>query len=138
MIEEIKHEDLLLGVILRGSTQIDHGAKFYTPNNLNFQLAQMKHKAGYQIVPHLHKNFQRVITGTTEALIVKSGKIKVNFYDLNKQYLKNAEIAGGDIIMLFQGGHGFEIIDDAEFYEIKQGPFAGTDADKEKFEVNNG
>jgi hypothetical protein len=39
---------------------------------------------------------------------------------------------GGDVILLIKGGHGFEVEEDVEMFEIKQGPYAG-DADKTRF-----
>lgn len=42
-------------------------------------------------------------------------------------------IGKGDLIVLLSGGHGFEILEDTKFFEVKQGPFIGTDNDKEKF-----
>ncbi len=39
----------------------------------------------------------------------------------------------GDVILLAYGGHGFEILEDAEMIEVKQGPYAG-DMDKTRFD----
>ena len=39
----------------------------------------------------------------------------------------------GDVILLASGGHGFEVLEELEMYEIKQGPYIGED-DKTRFE----
>lgn len=39
----------------------------------------------------------------------------------------------GDVILLADGGHGFEALEDLEIIEIKQGPFAGN-CDKTRFD----
>ena len=39
----------------------------------------------------------------------------------------------GDIILLAQGGHGFEFLEESEIIEVKQGPYAG-ELDKKRFE----
>jgi len=36
------------------------------------------------------------------------------------------------VILLASGGHGFEVLEDLEMIEVKQGPYAG-DADKTRF-----
>jgi len=138
MIEKISSNELTLAFVLRADLKETVGTEFLTPDNLNLQLAQMKFSKGHSIAPHIHKNVVRNIEGTAEALIIKSGKVRVNFYDLSKNFIRDTVISAGDIILLFQGGHGFEVIEDSEFYEIKQGPFLGTGVDKEKFEVNHG
>ena len=38
----------------------------------------------------------------------------------------------GDIIILFQGGHGFKILEKTNIIEIKQGPY-DPENDKERF-----
>ena len=39
----------------------------------------------------------------------------------------------GDIILLVSGGHGFQVIEEIEMIEVKQGPYTG-DKDKKRFE----
>ncbi len=63
---------------------------------------------------------------------MKKGKVKVNFYNSNKEYVGSEMIASGDVILLCGGGHGFEIIEETIMIEVKQGPYMGVD-DKERF-----
>ena len=57
-------------------------------------------------------------------MLVKKGIIKVIFYDEKKKNIKQDKILKkGDLILLFNGGHGFEVLKDVEIIEIKQGPF---------------
>ena len=49
-----------------------------------------------------------------------------------QKYLESRTIESGDVILLIKGGHGFEVLEDLEMFEVKQGPYAG-DADKIKF-----
>jgi hypothetical protein len=41
-------------------------------------------------------------------------------------------LEGGDVILLASGGHGFEVLEEIEMIEVKQGPYAG-DQDKTRF-----
>lgn len=68
----------------------------------------------------------------TRSLVIKKGKLKVNFYNDNKEYIESYVLKEGDVILLASGGHGFEVLDDVEMFEIKQGPYAG-EADKTRF-----
>jgi hypothetical protein len=42
-------------------------------------------------------------------------------------------LEAGDVILLASGGHGFEMIEDSEIIEVKQGPYAG-EMDKTRFD----
>ena len=64
---------------------------------------------------------------------IKKGKVKINFFDEHKKYLENRILKTGDVILLVSGGHDFEMLEDTEMIEVKQGPYAG-EADKECFE----
>jgi len=56
----------------------------------------------------------------------------VDFYDDSRNYLESRQLAAGDVILLAAGGHGFEVLEDLEMIEVKQGPYVG-DCDKSKF-----
>lgn len=132
MIENIKHNDQILAIIIRKDYKKD-GIEFFTPDSFSQQLGYMSHKKGKIIEAHVHNPVKREVEMTKEVLIIKSGKIRVNFYDDNQIYLnKSAILEAGDIILLAYGGHGFEVLEDLEMIEIKQGPYVG-DRDKIRF-----
>jgi hypothetical protein len=56
----------------------------------------------------------------------------VDFYNAERRYLESRILHTGDTIILVSGGHGFEILDDTEMIEVKQGPYLG-DNDKTRF-----
>ena len=41
-------------------------------------------------------------------------------------------LGAGDVILLIAGGHGFEVLEELNMIEVKQGPYVG-DADKTRF-----
>jgi hypothetical protein len=57
----------------------------------------------------------------------------VNFYSEQKNFLFDRVLQSGDVILLAGGGHGFEVLEDIEMIEIKQGPYQG-DSDKTRFD----
>jgi len=132
MIDMVRAGDQLLAVII---TRDFHkpGIHFFTPDEFSQQLAFMRHPAGKVIDPHVHNPVNRNVQYTQEVLFVKSGKLRVDFYDQEREYLESRILQGGDVILLAAGGHGFEILEEVEMIEVKQGPYAG-DMDKTRFE----
>ncbi|WP_416695882.1 hypothetical protein [Candidatus Pseudothioglobus sp. Uisw_050_01] len=135
MVEEVIHDGKVLSIIIR-SNYHSNGIEFFTPNEYSQQLAYMTREEGYSILPHLHNTVQREVLVTQEVLYIKSGKVRVDYYDNNKLYLESKILHQGDVILLAHGGHGFQMIEKSEIIEIKQGPYIG-DSDKTRFEPVN-
>lgn len=131
MLEEIKVGDELIALLLRSSF-ISEGIKFFTPNDFSQQLAYMNRPAGYVIQPHVHNPIRREVHFTKEVLFIRSGRVRVDFYDDKKEYLESRILNTGDVLLLAYGGHGFEMLEDSEIIEVKQGPYAG-ETDKTRF-----
>jgi len=136
MLEHIKHKSELLAIIVRNDFT-GNGVHFFTPDEFSQQLAYMQHPKGKLIEPHTHNMVPRNITYTQEVLIIKRGRLRVDFYDRDKAYLQSRILNAGDIILLSAGGHGFEVLDDLEMIEVKQGPYTG-DGDKTRFAASHG
>ena len=81
----------------------------------------------------MHNAVVREVQFTKEVLFIRSGRLRVDFYDESKTYLESRILEGGDVILLAHGGHGFEMLEDTEIVEVKQGPYAG-EGDKTRFE----
>ena len=132
MIENITHNKVVLSVIIRAAYQKE-GISFFTPDNFSQQLGYMNRPQGYVIPPHVHNLVPREVSLTQEVLYIKSGKVRVDFYDDDKNYLQSSILLKGDVILLAHGGHGFEMLEQSEMIEIKQGPYCGEE-DKVRFE----
>lgn len=132
MIEQIKSNQEIIAIIVRKNFEKD-GISFFTPNDFSQQLAYMNHPKGKIIQPHVHNPVSRQVLYTKEVLFIKSGELRVDFYDDDKNYLESKILNSGDVILLAGGGHGFEVLQDVEMFEVKQGPYAG-DQDKTRFE----
>jgi hypothetical protein len=133
MQQEIRHNNQILAIIV-SSKYSEPGINFFTPNDFSQQLAFMKHPPGKVIQPHVHNPVHREVHYTKEALFIRKGKIRVDFYSDAREYLMSHILETGDVILLSEGGHGFEMLEETELIEIKQGPFAG-DKDKTRFEA---
>jgi anti-sigma factor ChrR (cupin superfamily) len=131
MIETIKHNDTVLSVIIRSNYKSE-GIEFFTPQDYSQQLGYMNRKKGYAIPPHRHNLVERKVVLTQEVLYIKSGKVRVDFYDDSQEYIESRVLHQGDVILLATGGHGFEMLEDSEMIEVKQGPYCGEE-DKVRF-----
>ena len=130
-IEHIKDGEIDLALIVRHNYRSE-GIEFFTPNSYSQQIGYMNRPAGYVIQPHVHNPITREVQYTNEVLIVRSGRVQVDFYSEQKAYLFSRELDEGDIILLIRGGHGFKMLEATELVEVKQGPYAG-DLDKTRF-----
>ncbi|MDD8017227.1 MAG: hypothetical protein PHP42_02520 [Bacteroidota bacterium] len=131
MVETIVNSNKILAIIVRKDFN-KTGIHFFTPNEFSQQLAYMKHPTGKIIEPHVHNPVVREVQYTLEVLFLKRGKLRVDFYTETKEYIESRVLVGGDLILLATGGHGFEVLEEIEMYEVKQGPYAG-DQDKTRF-----
>ena len=130
MITEIKNDNKTLAIIISKDFSKE-GIHFFTPDSFSQQLAYMNYSKGKEIQPHDHNPVKRNVHYTLEVLFIKKGKLRVDFYD-NKKYIESSILVAGDIILLVGGGHGFEVLENLEMFEVKQGPYAGED-DKKYF-----
>ena len=130
MIQKITHKSEVLALIIKNKYIKKKGINFFTNNKLSQQVAYMNHKKGHVIQPHIHKKRLKKIYDTSEVLIILDGTMRVDFYDNKKKYLFNRKLIKNDIIILLKFGHGFKIVKNCKFIEVKQGPF---DPNRDKF-----
>jgi mannose-6-phosphate isomerase-like protein (cupin superfamily) len=132
MIEQIRDGEKILAIVIPAAYSAD-GIRFFTPDDYSQQLAFIGHPAGKVIPPHVHNSVLREVTYTQEVLFVRKGKVRIDFYDDGRRFLRSRVLGAGDAILLVSGGHGLEVIEAAEMIEVKQGPYLG-DRDKIRFE----
>ena len=130
-VEEVKKKNKLLAMIIRNDYECE-GVDFITPGDYSQQLAYMHHPTGKVIDAHVHNLVHRNVVMTQEVLFIKKGVLRVDFYDEYEDYLESRDLHAGDIILLVSGGHGFQVLEEVEMIEVKQGPYAGND-DKRRF-----
>jgi mannose-6-phosphate isomerase-like protein (cupin superfamily) len=130
-VEEISAKGAILAIIVRAEF-CREGIHFFTEDTLSQQLAFMRHPAGKLIEPHVHNPVRREVQFTQEVLFIRKGRLRVDFYDSDQCYLESRPLDAGDVILLIQGGHGFEVLEEVEMFEVKQGPYVG-EGDKTRF-----
>jgi len=131
-IEYIKtRENVLTCIIIRHDFQPD-GTTFVTSPDLAQQVGFVVYPAGGVIKRHIHKNVDRQNISSSEALIVREGKLEIDIYDENKSLVATRLLEAGDFVLMASGGHGFRILEATVLLEVKLGPYGGAE-DKELF-----
>src|SRR5713226_675838 len=103
-IEHIFDKEQLLAIIV--SKRFDEpGIHFFTPNDLSQQLAYMQYPKGKSIPAHVHNPVHRQIIYTQETLFVRRGKLRVDFYNSQREYVSSNVLEAGDVLLLIAGGH---------------------------------
>jgi mannose-6-phosphate isomerase-like protein (cupin superfamily) len=131
MTEEIVIDGQLCAILLTAAYD-EPGIQFFTRDDYSQQLASMSYPAGKVIPAHTHNPVRREVFYTQEALFIRKGKVRVDFYSQQREYRKSRMLGRGDVILLIAGGHGFEVIEELNMVEVKQGPYAG-EMDKTRF-----
>lgn len=130
--ENIICKKISLAIIIRNNFK-NEGIQFFTNDNDSQQLGYMNRPEGYEIKPHRHNLVPREVHLTQEVLFIKSGKVRVDFYSNDQEYLESRILYPGDVILLSDGGHGFKMLEPSEIIEVKQGPYCG-EQDKVRFD----
>lgn len=110
----------------------DYGIEFVTSDESVHQIGVLHWPQGHVIDAHVHNRMERTIDSTQEVLFLRSGLLRVDLYDDRQMYQCSRLLRSGDVIFLASGGHGFEIMEDADIVEVKQGPYKG-EGEKTRF-----
>lgn len=121
-IKKIFYKKILIGIHVRELTQ---GSVPITDPEEFVQVVGLKHPKGAYLKAHIHKPKKRVTLRLQEGLLVRKGKINIDLYPTGeKKPWKRVMVKEGEMFLLLNGGIGIHIIEDAEMFEFKNGPFA--------------
>lgn len=103
---------------------------FLTPPEFKQQVGFVVYPAGGVIARHEHVPLERRLTGTSEVIVVRSGRCELDVYDDDHTLVASRELRTGDVMLMVGGGHGFRILEDTVLLEVKQGPYTGIEEKK--------
>jgi quercetin dioxygenase-like cupin family protein len=129
--EIVSHEGRTLCVIVR-ATPLPKATTFFTPDDFNMQVGNIVYPAGGEIPRHTHRKVTRSVAGTSEVLVVQKGRVLLDLYTDDREFVCSRELAQGDVLVLVAGGHGFRVLEDTVLLEVKQGPYGGLQ-EKDRF-----
>jgi hypothetical protein len=84
------------------------------------------------ITRHIHLALERHLIGTCEVLVLLKGHCLMDIYNDGKELVATKELIKGDVMLMVGGGHGFRMLEDTVFLEVKQGPYLVKE-EKERF-----
>lgn len=114
---------VVLAVIFRNQSGATDGIHFLTTPNLELQVASVIRSKGSEISRHFHPLQNRILKQTSEVIVILDGLLEVDIYSNDLTLNSTHRLGKGEIIYLISGGHGFRIIENAKFIEVKQGPY---------------
>lgn len=98
---------------------------FLTPPEFKQQVGFVVYPAGGIIARHVHEPIERRLVGTSEVIVVRSGRCELDVYDDEQVLVATRELKTGDVMLMVGGGHGFRMLEDTVLLEVKQGPYTG-------------
>ena len=131
LIENITWQGVPLAYIIRGKLNPTQ-TTFLTPPEFKQQVGFIVYPAGGEIQRHVHRPLERHLVGTSEVLIVRRGRCEIDIYNDERELVATRELGQGDIMLMVAGGHGFRMLENTVFLEVKQGPYTGLE-EKERF-----
>jgi quercetin dioxygenase-like cupin family protein len=131
LIEKIIWQDIPLAYIIRSEMNPTE-TTFLTPPEFKQQVGYVVYPAGGKIQRHVHRSLERHLVGISEVLIVRRGRCEIDIYNNERELVATRQLHQGDIMLMVDGGHGFRMIEDTVFLEVKQGPYTGLE-EKERF-----
>jgi mannose-6-phosphate isomerase-like protein (cupin superfamily) len=132
VVDEILSDGIVHAIVVRAAFKAD-GITFFTSPDAPQQLGYMHHRAGHQVAAHTHHDVSPTQLAAQEVLMVRSGRIRVDFFRSDHAYLCSRVLGVGDVVLLAAGGHSVTVLEECELIEVKQGPYRGT-CEKNHFE----
>lgn len=122
-MEKFYYKNILIGLKIRKfpDGSIPHTGKDSAEEAVG--LLTLKYKKGTVLKAHVHKDRYRVTTHLQEAFIVVKGQVKVSLYGPDGVFFKQIELQTGQLFLAINGGHKFDVTEDCEIFEVKNGPF---------------
>ncbi len=128
----IKNHKDLNGIIVAQFFDLNlfEGTIFPTAADMPMQFGYSQNNENRSIKKHIHNKIERILKGTSEFIYVISGKMTIELFDQNGNYIDFVTLNENQALLQFSGGHSFEIEAGIKFFEIKQGPYLGSEKDK--------
>lgn len=120
-MEEIFYKKKIIAIKLNKMPST--GVLPLTKQSYSLQVLAVSHPKGAVINPHRHIRKERITGTLNECIVVLKGKIKVKLFTPQGKLFKNLILKSGEAFITLAGGHGYEIMEKTQFFEIKNGPF---------------
>jgi hypothetical protein len=125
-----KKSNQLLHIVNKLEPQKGREALVGSENFLQVMTLSLNAGQSFPAHKHIWKNLEGAKTIAQESWVVISGKIKVDFFDIDDTFLCSYDLSAGDASITLFGGHSYQVLENSFVYEFKSGPYLGQDKDK--------
>ena len=133
-INEIKDGEVVLARHITAEEWEKNGLTFYSKDEEFIQVGTWSYDKGKELLAHTHNKIDRKINITQETLYIRKGSLRARIYNLNLKLVAEWIGKEGDIMILMQGGHGYDVLEDGtQVLEVKNGPYVGATSDRVRF-----
>lgn len=127
------HKQLIAIIMYDISSALEDGVNFVTEDSNTLQVGTIKHHEGHIVPPHYHLPIERKIIGTQEVIVIVDGIVNITMYNSTGNPISERTLRSSDVITFVSGGHSVQMITEASFIEVKQGPYTTKEEDKHEF-----
>lgn len=118
---------------------IKDGLLFFSEESDFIQVGSWKYNKNKKLSAHTHNFLTRKVERTQEFMYVVKGRVRAFIYDENEKLLEDITLGPHEGLILFSGGHGYEILDDdTTVIEVKNGPYMGAELERRRFGKDQG
>ncbi len=129
----VEQDGIVYARHIPAETAWQEGLNFFSADEDFIQVGSWQYEAGKELLAHAHNPVDRSFTHTQEVLYVRRGSLKAIIYNNDDQQIREIKAGEGDILVLLNGGHGYEILEPGtQVLEIKNGPYLGADVDRRR------
>lgn len=131
--EQILYQGQEIARVIR--SHIINGLEFFTENESFLQVGIHNKSAGSEVVPHAHVCEPFFVNRMEEVFYIIKGKVLVTLHDSTTgEVIQKVTLNRGDTMLHFSQGHGLTFLKPTILFEVKQGPFRGTQNSKIYFQ----
>ena len=122
--------ELLLQIIYRKTTGVKRIDLVPEQNFLQVASLSLLSDQKFAAHKHLWKQLPETRVIPQESWVIIEGKVRVDCFDIDDEFLESNELNPGDISITLFGGHSYTVIENTIAYEFKVGPYLGQFQDK--------
>lgn len=119
-MDKFFYKGTLLGIRI---SNFSEGTNPITDEKQPLQLIAINQPKDIYVKPHIHRPTKRTTQFLQECLIVHKGNIKIELYGPTADIVEEVILKAGEAFITISGGHAIYFLDDAQVFEVKNGPF---------------
>lgn len=133
-IEKITDNNVILAIVARAENWHKFkGLDFITKDQDFVQVGFWNYNKGQNLSNHIHLENPKESLKTQEVIFIKSGSLRADIFNQNEKFLASVILKQGDTAVFFNGGHGYEILEnETQVLEVKNGPYLGPELDRKR------